>query len=225
MDLIFAILNNLWSQLKWHTRIHTGKKSDAFEVELEEDSLRRFRKGTSEMTVRMKGNAKKKEKSTKKANDTGETLRYKCDSCEKEYVTKGGLKTHILTHTGEKPHKCEYCDKAFVRKNVLIQHIRTHTGERPYQCTFCDKKYKQNNLFIIHMRKHTGETPYKCHLCDKGFRSRISLRRHIRQSYKNWIKSIQPFKMRVQEFFTQSRQRQHKIDNLNRKWTTLAKNR
>lgn len=29
-----------------------------------------------------------------------------------------------------RPHKCENCDRAFVSKSLLLSHIRTHTGER-----------------------------------------------------------------------------------------------
>lgn len=29
-----------------------------------------------------------------------------------------------------KPHKCEQCDRAFVSRSLLSSHIRTHTGER-----------------------------------------------------------------------------------------------
>lgn len=29
-----------------------------------------------------------------------------------------------------KPHKCEHCDRAFVSRSLLSSHVRTHTGER-----------------------------------------------------------------------------------------------
>ncbi|GMR38131.1 hypothetical protein PMAYCL1PPCAC_08326, partial [Pristionchus mayeri] len=31
---------------------------------------------------------------------------YRCDECDKNYLTHNGLKYHSLSHTGEKPYAC-----------------------------------------------------------------------------------------------------------------------
>ena len=35
---------------------------------------------------------------------------------------------------GEKPYECEYCDKAFNNPSSLRSHVLSHSEDRPYIC-------------------------------------------------------------------------------------------
>ena len=64
--------------------------------------------------------------------------KYMCPQCNKSFNIKSNLKTHILIHTGEKPHKCTMCDFAANRVHHLKMHMLKHTGENPHHCVQCE---------------------------------------------------------------------------------------
>uniref|UniRef100_UPI00358E8170 zinc finger protein 234-like n=1 Tax=Myxine glutinosa TaxID=7769 RepID=UPI00358E8170 len=105
-------------------------------------------------------------------------LKYKCSVCDKGFLTKSNLNTHMRIHTGECPYKCSICDKDFIYKQSLNRHRITHTGERPHKCFVCDKSFSQKCDLKKHMRIHTGERPYKCSNCEKDFISKEGLNIH-----------------------------------------------
>lgn len=51
-------------------------------------------------------------------------LKYPCPFCDKKFAQNSTLKSHILTHTGEKPYKCTQCPAQFSQSNILRTHIK-----------------------------------------------------------------------------------------------------
>ncbi|KAK9762310.1 hypothetical protein K7432_012078 [Basidiobolus ranarum] len=54
--------------------------------------------------------------------------RYKCSSCEKMFNRPSSLKTHMYSHTGEKPYACQMtgCHKKFSVLSNLRRHLKIH---------------------------------------------------------------------------------------------------
>ncbi|XP_053331502.1 zinc finger protein 366 [Spea bombifrons] len=110
--------------------------------------------------------------------DVGDQKRWKCPMCEKSYTSKYNLVTHILGHSGIKPHACTRCGKLFKQLSHLHTHMLTHQGTRPHKCQVCQKAFTQTSHLKRHMMQHSEVKPYNCRICGRGFAYPSELKVH-----------------------------------------------
>lgn len=108
----------------------------------------------------------------------GEQKRWQCPMCEKSYTSKYNLVTHILGHSGIKPHACSQCGKLFKQLSHLHTHMLTHQGTRPHKCQVCHKAFTQTSHLKRHMMQHSDVKPYSCRICGRGFAYPSELKAH-----------------------------------------------
>lgn len=100
---------------------------------------------------------------------------YECSTCGKNFTQKGNLDTHVKIHTETKDHKCQYCDRGFTQRGNLKTHIRSvHTKEKPYPCINCGKCFSQKGNMLTHFRTHDKEARFPCNVCGKTFSQKVS---------------------------------------------------
>lgn len=85
---------------------------------------------------------------------------------------------------------CTLCDKRFTRAYNLRSHLRTHTDERPFVCTVCGKAFARQHDRKRHEGLHTGERKFVCYGllkenagtwgCKRRFARADALGRHFR---------------------------------------------
>jgi len=105
-----------------------------------------------------------------------------CSECGRSFATTTTLKSHILTHTGERPLACriEGCDKRFAQHSTRAFHERTHSDDAPHICPDCGRAFKHPITLRLHSTVHTDVRPYKCPECPKSFRKQSVMSMHLR---------------------------------------------
>lgn len=85
---------------------------------------------------------------------------YKCtfEGCQKEFKAYGHLSDHLKRHLNIRPFVCDVCNSAFSRNNTLKTHMMTHSGEKPFECPFpgCDKRFSERGNMKTHLKIHVS---------------------------------------------------------------------
>lgn len=82
--------------------------------------------------------------------------RHKCPHCSTDFTRHHNLKSHLLTHSHEKPYECTTCEARFRRLHDLKRHTKLHTGERPHICPQCGRKFARGDALARHNKGQGG---------------------------------------------------------------------
>ncbi|ERF69342.1 hypothetical protein EPUS_09507 [Endocarpon pusillum Z07020] len=84
------------------------------------------------------------------------TKEHKCPYCGTGFTGHHNVKSHLLTHSQEKPYVCSTCQSSFRRLHDLKRHTKLHTGERPHVCIRCRRKFARGDALAHHQNGPGG---------------------------------------------------------------------
>ncbi|XP_038053343.1 oocyte zinc finger protein XlCOF6-like [Patiria miniata] len=131
------------------------------------------KKSKKDKSERSKQKKSKKHKKDKHAGETEPKPRktdggyHECPTCQKTFGTAANLKSHLVSHTTDRPFACETCGATFKRRRYLQLHKNIHTQSKIFQCSYCDKTFLMKSWLHSHERYHTK--PFSCDLCGRAF--------------------------------------------------------
>ncbi|KAL3477853.1 hypothetical protein BJX99DRAFT_119281 [Aspergillus californicus] len=82
--------------------------------------------------------------------------KHRCPYCATEFTRHHNLKSHLLTHSHEKPFVCTTCQSRFRRLHDLKRHQKLHTGERPHICPKCGRRFARGDALARHNKGQGG---------------------------------------------------------------------
>lgn len=109
---------------------------------------------------------KRRRKSKQKKIIDAQDLAYPCPQCSKVFQKPYNLKSHMKSHSNEKPFKCSSCHKTFARSHDKKRHELLHGGQKNFKCEGylkngvtkwgCGKKFARSDALSRHFRTETG---------------------------------------------------------------------
>jgi uncharacterized Zn-finger protein len=90
---------------------------------------------------------------------------FQCTLCPKRFTRAYNLRSHLRTHTDERPFVCTVCGKAFARQHDRKRHESLHSGEKKFVCKGelknggswgCGRRFARADALGRHFRSESG---------------------------------------------------------------------
>ncbi|RAH54864.1 C2H2 type zinc finger domain protein [Aspergillus piperis CBS 112811] len=90
---------------------------------------------------------------------------FQCHLCPKRFTRAYNLRSHLRTHTDERPFVCTVCGKAFARQHDRKRHEGLHSGEKKFVCRGdlsrggqwgCGRRFARADALGRHFRSEAG---------------------------------------------------------------------
>lgn len=124
---------------------------------------------------------------------------FQCNLCTKRFTRAYNLRSHLRTHTDERPFVCTVCGKAFARQHDRKRHEGLHSGEKKFVCRGvlksqqtwgCGRRFARADALGRHFRSEAGR------VCIKPL-----LEEEAAERQKNWLEDQQQHQLQSSQGF------------------------
>ncbi|KAL2756873.1 hypothetical protein ACRALDRAFT_1049105 [Sodiomyces alcalophilus JCM 7366] len=115
---------------------------------------------------------------------------FQCNLCPKRFTRAYNLRSHLRTHTDERPFVCTVCGKAFARQHDRKRHEGLHSGEKKFVCKGelkaggqwgCGRRFARADALGRHFRSEAGRICIKPLLDEESMERQRNLQEQQRQ--------------------------------------------
>ncbi|KAJ1514474.1 hypothetical protein HMI54_013838 [Coelomomyces lativittatus] len=85
------------------------------------------------------------------ANKCGDGVNFTCKTCAKTFNQIYNLKSHLRTHSNERPYQCPICQKPFLRKADMLRHTKIHNRPNRHKCLKCNIFFPNLPSYKMHV--------------------------------------------------------------------------
>ncbi|OQE45876.1 hypothetical protein PENCOP_c001G03543 [Penicillium coprophilum] len=127
---------------------------------------------------------------------------FQCNLCPKRFTRAYNLRSHLRTHTDERPFVCTVCGKAFARQHDRKRHEGLHSGEKKFVCRGelsqsgqwgCGRRFARADALGRHFRSEAGRVCIKPLLDEESQeRDRVLLEHQQQQQQQSPSGHLQP---------------------------------
>ena len=127
---------------------------------------------------------------------------FQCNLCPKKFTRAYNLRSHLRTHTDERPFVCTVCGKAFARQHDRKRHEGLHSGEKKFVCKGelgtgnswgCGRRFARADALGRHFRSEAGRVCIKPLLDEEAMeRQRVFDEQMMNQNMQNGAMAPQP---------------------------------
>ncbi|KAM3962672.1 uncharacterized protein ACR2FA_003300 [Aphomia sociella] len=109
---------------------------------------------------------------------------YRCHVCTAAYTGPSALKRHLEKHSNIK-YICDHCNRQFISKTTIATHMDTHLPQPRFCCDTCGKRYATKAAMKLHVhRVHLKlPPPAACQICPKRYPRMSALKIHMRRDH------------------------------------------
>ncbi|CRL27181.1 Zinc finger, C2H2-type/integrase, DNA-binding [Penicillium camemberti] len=126
---------------------------------------------------------------------------FQCTLCPKRFTRAYNLRSHLRTHTDERPFVCTVCGKAFARQHDRKRHEGLHSGEKKFVCRGelsrsgqwgCGRRFARADALGRHFRSEAGRVCIKPLLDEESQERDRVLLEHQQQQQQSPTGHLQP---------------------------------